>query len=52
MDQYKGKNEKIDLLVKTNVRKSLDWCIKHKIQYNYFSANSNIFIKNENSGMT
>jgi hypothetical protein len=40
----KGKNDKIDVLIKMNLKKSVDWCIKYKIQYNIFSTNSNIFI--------
>ena len=48
MDQYKGKNDKINFLIKTNIQKSVDWCMKHHIQYNYFSTNSNIFMSNEN----
>uniref|UniRef100_A0A6C0HZQ4 Ribosomal RNA methyltransferase FtsJ domain-containing protein n=1 Tax=viral metagenome TaxID=1070528 RepID=A0A6C0HZQ4_9ZZZZ len=40
----KGKSEKIDSLIKINIKKSVDWCIKHGINYNVFSVNSNIFI--------
>jgi 23S rRNA U2552 (ribose-2'-O)-methylase RlmE/FtsJ len=42
--ENKGKFEKIDLLIKTNIKKSVDWCIKYQIPYNIFSMNSNIFI--------
>jgi 23S rRNA U2552 (ribose-2'-O)-methylase RlmE/FtsJ len=40
----KSKFEKIDLLIKTNIKKSVDWCIKHRVPYNIFPTNSNIFI--------
>ena len=47
MDNHKGKNEKINFLIKTNIQKSVDWCMKHNIQSNYFPTNSNIFMNNE-----
>jgi len=40
----KCKFDKIDLLIKTNIKKSVDWCIKHRVPYNVFPTNSNIFI--------
>lgn len=45
----KGKNDKIDTLIKTNIKKSVDWCTKHRIQYNNFPANTNIFISDNES---
>lgn len=43
----KVKYEKIDLLIKTNIKKSIDWCIKHHIPYNKFVVNSvNMFNSN------
>ena len=45
----KGKYEKIDLLIKTNIKKSVDWCIKHNVSYNNFPTNSNIFISDVGS---
>ena len=40
----KVKYEKIDLLIKTNIKKSIDWCIKYHIPYNKMAINStNIF---------
>ena len=29
----KYKQEKIDLLIQTNIQKSIDWCIRHGVQY-------------------
>jgi hypothetical protein len=42
--ETKGKYDKIDLLIRTNIKKSADWCIKHGVPYNIFPMNSNIFI--------
>jgi len=38
----KVKHDKIDLLIKTNIKKSVDWCIKYKIPYFVFNS-TNIF---------
>jgi 23S rRNA U2552 (ribose-2'-O)-methylase RlmE/FtsJ len=34
------KTEKINNLLKTNIQKSIQWCVKHKIPHNYSSAYS------------
>jgi len=47
--ENKTKYDKIDLLIKTNVKKSVDWCIKYNIPYNVLNMCLNIFLKNTNS---
>jgi hypothetical protein len=42
--ETKNKIEKIDLLTKTNIQKSVNWCIKHEIPYHIFPNNTNIFM--------
>lgn len=37
------KSEKINLLIKNNISKCINWCIKYNIPYNNFNAN-NIFL--------
>jgi 23S rRNA U2552 (ribose-2'-O)-methylase RlmE/FtsJ len=32
------KNEKINNLLKTNIQKSIQWCVKHKIPHNFLSV--------------
>jgi 23S rRNA U2552 (ribose-2'-O)-methylase RlmE/FtsJ len=44
--ETKNKSDKIDLLVKTNIQKSISWCMKHNIQYNNIINNANIFLRN------
>jgi hypothetical protein len=39
----KYKQDKIDLLVKKNIQKSIEWCMKYNIQYNELMGNINIF---------
>ena len=40
----KAKNDKLDVLKKSNVQKCIYWCEKHSIQHNKNSINTNIFI--------
>ena len=40
----KNKDEKIEILKKTNIQKSVNWCEKFKIPYNKFSDKINIFL--------
>jgi len=44
--ENKQKQEKIDNLVKINIQKCIQWCLKHKIEYNTFTT-QNIFIYEE-----
>lgn len=38
--EYKNKSDKLDNMVKMNIQKSISWCIKHDIDYNYNISNS------------
>jgi hypothetical protein len=40
----KNKQEKIELIKKSNIQKSVSWCEKHKIPYNKFTEKINIFL--------
>jgi len=48
MIENKTKYDKIETLIKTNIQKSTDWCIKYNVPYNILNANSNIFLQNSN----
>ena len=39
----KYNQDKVDSLIKINVQKSLQWCIKHGVLYNMMFANTNVF---------
>ena len=41
--EHKTKHDKIDFLIKTNIQKSIDWCIKYNIPY--YLLNNSIFTK-------
>lgn len=40
----KNKDDKIELIKKTNIQKAINWCEKFKIPYNKFSEKTNIFL--------
>lgn len=40
----KNKEDKIEIIKKTNIQKSVNWCEKFKIPYNKFSDKTNIFL--------
>lgn len=40
----KHNQDKIDTLIKMNVQKSMQWCVKHEIPYNIIVMNTNAFI--------
>jgi len=42
--ETKTKLEKIEMLIKTNIQKSTDWCIKYNIPYNILNNPTNIFL--------
>lgn len=42
--ENKNKFEKIDTLVKTNMKKCIEWCTRHNISRHYLPDHSNIFI--------
>jgi 23S rRNA U2552 (ribose-2'-O)-methylase RlmE/FtsJ len=43
--ENKHKQEKIDNLIKINIQKSVQWCIKYNVPYQIILANTNIFIQ-------
>ena len=47
----KNKEERLEILKKTNIQKCIQWCEKYKIPYNKFSEMFNIFLpsRNENT---
>lgn len=42
----KGKQDKIEILIKNNIQKSLEWCIKYNVPYNNLTVSNNIFLNN------
>jgi 23S rRNA U2552 (ribose-2'-O)-methylase RlmE/FtsJ len=44
--ETKTKLEKIEMLIKTNIQKSTDWCIKYNIPHNILNNSTNIFLTN------
>jgi len=44
--ETKTKLDKIEILIKTNIQKSMDWCSKYNIQYNTLNTPTNIFLAN------
>jgi len=42
----KNKQDKIDNLIKNNIHKGTNWCIKNNIGYNAINSNNNIFMTN------
>jgi 23S rRNA U2552 (ribose-2'-O)-methylase RlmE/FtsJ len=43
--ENKHKQEKIDNLVKINIQKCIQWCMKHNVPYQQILANTNMFIQ-------
>jgi hypothetical protein len=44
--ENKQKNDKLDTLIKTNIQRCVNWCIKHNIQHNTSileNSNTNVF---------
>jgi hypothetical protein len=46
--ENKHKQEKIDNLIRINIQKCTQWCIRNNVEYHIFSQNSNVFIKEPN----
>jgi hypothetical protein len=40
----KNKDDKIEIIKKNNIQKSIEWCEKYKIPYNKFTEKTNIFL--------
>jgi hypothetical protein len=49
MIENKQKIDKIDYLIKINIQKCIQWCMKHNIDYHNFltNVNTNIFLSEE-----
>ena len=45
--ESKHKFDKIDTLIKTNVNKCVEWCVKYRVPYSFTSISNNIFIQTE-----
>lgn len=45
----KNQQEKLNTLVKTNVKKSIEWCIRYNVLYNNISFHNNSFTEQEQS---
>lgn len=41
----KHNQDKIDTLIKMNVQKCMQWCIKHELPYNIITMNPNVFLQ-------
>ncbi len=41
----RDKNERLETMKKKNIKKSIDWCIKHNIDYHNYDRHENIFLK-------
>lgn len=44
--ETKTKIDKIEMLIKTNIQKSTDWCMKYNIPHNTLNTPTNIFLTN------
>jgi 23S rRNA U2552 (ribose-2'-O)-methylase RlmE/FtsJ len=45
--EHKHKQDKINILIKTNIQKSVNWCMKYGINHNIFNPVTNIFLDNK-----
>jgi len=43
--ETKNKAEKIDMLIKTNIQKCIQWCLKYDVPHNIITGNTNIFLQ-------
>ena len=43
--ETKNKAEKIDTLIKTNIQKCIQWCLKYDVPHNTITGNTNIFLQ-------
>jgi 23S rRNA U2552 (ribose-2'-O)-methylase RlmE/FtsJ len=50
--ETKTKFEKIESLIKMNIEKSMNWCIRYNISYNILNTPTNIFLSNGNVDVT
>jgi 23S rRNA U2552 (ribose-2'-O)-methylase RlmE/FtsJ len=42
--ETKNKAEKIDMLIKANIQKCIQWCLKYDVPHNTITGNTNIFL--------
>ena len=49
MIKKKDKYDKLETTKKKNIQKSIDWCIKHNLEYNTIDTHNNIFLKTPTS---
>lgn len=47
--ENKIKHDKIENLIKTNIQKSMNWCVKYSIPYNMMNTPTNMFTSNSSS---
>jgi len=47
--ENKHKQDKLDTLIKTNIQKSTDWCMKYNVSYNPLMNSSNIFLNSSSN---
>jgi hypothetical protein len=48
----KNKEDKLDIIKKSNIQKCIKWCEKHKIPYNKFTEKTNIFFISDKADIT
>lgn len=44
---FRGKCDKVDILINTNIQKSMDWCQQFNIPFNNFNISTNIFLNDK-----
>ena len=49
IDNKHNRDDKINALLRQNVKKCTDWCVKHNISCNMFNMNANMFLNNEDA---
>jgi 23S rRNA U2552 (ribose-2'-O)-methylase RlmE/FtsJ len=47
--ENKNKHDKIENLLKTNVQKCINWCLKYNVPYHNIAKNVNAFVESSNS---
>ena len=47
IDNKHNRDDKLNSLLRQNVKKCTDWCVKHNVMYNTINMNANIFLNNE-----
>lgn len=47
IDNKHNRDDKLNTLLRQNVKKSTDWCIKHNVIHNNINMNTNVFLNSE-----